>query len=299
MPQDIKSRCFVIMPISKSSDIHTEEYWNQHYTDFLKPHIEKHSVESHRSSPLRGDMLRQIIADLVTTPMVIADLTDSNPNVYWELGVRQSFKHGTITIAESGVILPFDIGVKGTLYYYPNNHIKMLEFIKNFDDAIDDCLNNPKSPDSHVLEHISGRGTLFQIIMKDESIRKLEAVLSEIQSNLSILTQIKGVHSQNDIIRKEKKEVGIQTVTDRLKIIALENLIVNRYIDAPKNFFTTTENLRNACIAINTQLDFCDLTDNPAIGEKWILSKLGMTRDTIKDFKKLVIKQQENIALSL
>jgi len=36
-------------------------------------------------------------------------LTDYNPNVFWELGVRQSFKHNTITIAEEGVILPFDV----------------------------------------------------------------------------------------------------------------------------------------------------------------------------------------------
>ena len=32
--------------------------------------------------------------------IVVADITDSKPNVYWELGVRQSFKHGTIIIRE-------------------------------------------------------------------------------------------------------------------------------------------------------------------------------------------------------
>jgi hypothetical protein len=102
-----------------------------------------------------------------TTSIVVADLTDANPNVYWELGVRQSFKHGTITIAEDGTVLPFDLGVKGSLSYFPNNHIKMRAFEKQFDEAITDCLNNPDIPDSHVLETISGRGTLYQILARD------------------------------------------------------------------------------------------------------------------------------------
>jgi hypothetical protein len=47
--------------------------------------------------------------------------TDLNANVIWELGVRQSFDHCTITISEDvGKHLPFDLGVKGTLYYSGN-----------------------------------------------------------------------------------------------------------------------------------------------------------------------------------
>ena len=77
-------KCFVIMPFSKSTDIHTDEYWNRHYTDFLKPLIESSRVfRAVRSEALRGDILHQIVADLVTSPLVVADLTDANPNVYW------------------------------------------------------------------------------------------------------------------------------------------------------------------------------------------------------------------------
>ncbi len=103
MASEVKQKCFVIMPFSKTSEKHTKEYWTKHYETFIKPLIESgHSLIAERSSPLRGDILRQIVTDLVTAPIVVADLTDANPNVYWELGVRQSFKHGTITIAEEG-----------------------------------------------------------------------------------------------------------------------------------------------------------------------------------------------------
>ena len=104
--KEIKQKCFVIMPFSKTSEEHTKEYWTNHYHKFLKPLIDSsHPLKAERSSPLRGDIIRQIITKLVTVPIVVADLTDANPNVYWELGVRQSFKHSTVTIAEDGTKL--------------------------------------------------------------------------------------------------------------------------------------------------------------------------------------------------
>ncbi|GAI91081.1 unnamed protein product, partial [marine sediment metagenome] len=184
MASEVKQKCFVIIPFSKTTDEHTEEYWTKQYETFIKPLIESgHPLVAERSAPLRGDILRQIITDLVTAPIVVADLTDANPNVYWELGVRQSFKHGTITIAENGTALPFDLGGKGTLPYFPKDHIKMQGFRNQFHKAVKDCLDNPNLPDSHVLETIGGRGTLFQILMRDESLRKLDALFSEIKRN--------------------------------------------------------------------------------------------------------------------
>lgn len=113
-----RKRCFVIMPFSKTTKLHNEEYWNNHFEKFLKPLIDSCTgAEAFRSAPLRQDILRQIINDLVFSPIVVADLTDSNPNVYWELGVRLSFRHGTITIANEGSVIPFDIKTKGVLLY--------------------------------------------------------------------------------------------------------------------------------------------------------------------------------------
>ena len=90
---ELRARCFVIMPFSKSSDSHTEEYWTNHFTNFLKPLIEEIPyLEASRVKSLRGHILKQIITDLVVSPIVVAELTDHNPNVFWELGVRQSFK---------------------------------------------------------------------------------------------------------------------------------------------------------------------------------------------------------------
>lgn len=123
-------RCFVIMPFSKTTAKHTQEYWTKHFDDFLKPLIEESlQIEAFRSEALRVDIVKQIIADLITSDVVVADLTDHNPNVYWELGIRQSFKYGTITIAEESTKLASDIEKKGTLFY-KNERLATVEFSK-------------------------------------------------------------------------------------------------------------------------------------------------------------------------
>jgi hypothetical protein len=103
-----QKKCFVIMPFSETKPPHTTEYWTRHYISYLKPLIESvEGLETFRSEPLRGNIASQIITDLISADIVVADLTDHNPNVLWELGVRQSYKHCTITIAEVGTKIPF------------------------------------------------------------------------------------------------------------------------------------------------------------------------------------------------
>lgn len=141
------------MPFSKSSESHTEEYWTSHFENFLKLEIEKiPNLEVHRSAELRSDIIKEIIKDLYLSDFVVADLTDHNPNVFWELGVRQSLKYGTVTIAEDGTNLPFDLSTKSTLFYHPGDSKKNEKFLQNLREAIRDCIENPNKSDSTVID---------------------------------------------------------------------------------------------------------------------------------------------------
>ena len=286
------------MPFSKTTDKHTKEYWTKHYETFIKPLIESdHPLVAERSAPLRGDILRQIITDLVTAPIVVADLTDANPNVYWELGVRQSFKHGTITIAEYGTALPFDLGGKGSLFYFPDDHIKMQEFINQFHVAINDCLKNPDLPDSHVLETISGRGTLYQVLMRNESLRRLDALISEIESNMEVLEEVVDTCDKNIKKKEEESAKGKKFyrtfVTSRLRLAAVEMLIIYRYVDADKTFYETAEKHMNWLTSINDQLSTWE--SDPDAFESWLLKVHEDAKSRIDKFKALVVKHKKSI----
>jgi hypothetical protein len=271
------------MPFSKTSEEHTEDYWTQHFDTFLKPAIEEiQTAKAVRSEALRGDILRQIITSLVTSPIVVADLTDNNLNVYWELGVRQSFKHCTITIAESGTKLPFDLSAKGTLFYYPKQHIKNEGFKRQFKKALQDCVSHPEVPDSPVLETISGRGSIFEIIRRDEEIRRVKALISECDKNLFLDQHIIDICKKN----QEDKLKG-SFVTNRLRCSAIELLMTNRYLDEGDSFYERTEEQYGNVIMINDQLSLWEMS--PDQTEKWFIEKLPPRKDSLNQYKAVLM----------
>jgi hypothetical protein len=70
--------------------------------------------------PHPGSITRQIVDLLRHSPLVVADLTTANPNVYYELGIRHSFmRAGTILVAQDGEQLPFDVANYRVLFYSP------------------------------------------------------------------------------------------------------------------------------------------------------------------------------------
>ena len=284
-----RETCFVIMPFSKTTDEHTEDYWTEHYEFFLKPIIEENqNLEARRSKAIRGDIPSEIIRDLVVSPVVVADLTDNHPNVYWELGVRQSFKHGTITIAEAGTKLPSDIGGKGTLFY-PGRHLNFEDFRKDFKGAIKDCFDNPDRPDSRVLETFSGRGSLFEIIRRDEAIRRLDALLSECSRNLRVLKDVADQARDN----QEKPEGGAFT-TSRFSVSAVELLITNRYVDENQPFFELAEEYSSDISSMNDQLNIWE--QSPDSTEPWLSKHEKFAEKRIKKFKAKVANARKKLS---
>jgi hypothetical protein len=229
--------CFIIMPFSKSSERHTEEYWTQHFNEFLKPIVEECGVNVYRVQAMREDIIKKIIYSLVTTPIVIADLTDHNPNVFWELGVRQSFKHNTITIAEEGTTLPFDVSSKATIFYDHSDEGKLSHFKNTLKAVINDCVTNPEKSDSHVLESISGRGSLYEIMRMDDSRRRIESLIVETKNNQNT------INISLELVSKLKNfsyiPFSLRSTIWRTR--SLEYLLVNRYLDEDERFYKAAE----------------------------------------------------------
>lgn len=270
------------MPFSQTTPEHTEEYWTRHFELFLKPIIEKcPGAKAFRSHPLRGDMVREIIRNLVMAPIVIADITDGNPNVYWELGVRHSFEHGTIIIAEEGTKRRFDISALGTLYYLSEDP-KQEEFVEQLQKAIEDCVKNPKRPDSQVLETVTGRGSIYSIINREESIRRLDALYYEITLNINMVDALYSILSEN-----LKGNKGRRFSPGRFAYDSLELLTTNRYLDQDESFYQRSTKNRDTIHMINNELNiWCNNIFNK---DKYLFSLINMS------LKEYFIKYREEI----
>lgn len=110
--------CFIIMPISDSQE-HESGHFMRVYHDIIQP-----SVISAGYHPQRADEVNEtnfihldILKKLIDAPIAICDLSTRNPNVLFELGIRQAFDKPVVLIQEKGTPKIFDIGPLRYLEY--------------------------------------------------------------------------------------------------------------------------------------------------------------------------------------
>jgi len=111
-----KKLCFVIGPIGPP------ESDTRKRSDNILEYIITPAVNECGYDPIRADEMSkpgiitsQIIEHLVEDPLVIADLAEHNPNVFYELAIRHAIKKPVIQIIEKGQQIPFDVGMTRTI----------------------------------------------------------------------------------------------------------------------------------------------------------------------------------------
>lgn len=112
-----KKMCFVITPIGdNNSDIrrHIDGIIDQAIVPALGDKYD--IIVAHRKYEI-GSINEKVIRSVFEAELVIANLTNTNPNVMYELAIRHSFGKPAIVIAEKGTKLPFDVIDENTIFY--------------------------------------------------------------------------------------------------------------------------------------------------------------------------------------
>ena len=98
-----------ICPLSKEGSPERQRS-DEIMNDVLRPIAQKYGYSIQRADQLAGNFIMQdVIIMLRDADIVVADLTDLNPNVFYELGLRQATKGRCISIMSNEVQVPFDI----------------------------------------------------------------------------------------------------------------------------------------------------------------------------------------------
>lgn len=142
---------FVIMPFS-STPTCTEAQWTETYDYVFKPAFLEAGYSCERAKPMVGHVLNSIVESLRGSRIVLADITDRNPNVFYELGIRHTLKKGTIIVSRDGQI-PSDLG--GIWYVrYENSPTGVAKFKNEINRLTQEIEQKPDRTDNPVMEYL-------------------------------------------------------------------------------------------------------------------------------------------------
>ena len=111
-----KKTCFVISPIGEEGS-DTRKRSDQVLKHVIAPAAEFCGYEAIRADMMDdpGMITSQIIQSIIDSPLVIADLTESNPNVFYELAIRHAIRKPLVQLIQKGDKIPFDVAGMRTI----------------------------------------------------------------------------------------------------------------------------------------------------------------------------------------
>lgn len=118
MVEKTDKNCFVIMPIADTEG-YSQGHFKHVYDNIISPGCELAGYKSQRADEVKASNLihLDILNKLIEAPIAICDLSSRNPNVLFELGIRQAFDKPVVLIQEKGTPRIFDIAPLRYLEY--------------------------------------------------------------------------------------------------------------------------------------------------------------------------------------
>lgn len=107
----MKKTCFFIGPIGED-DTPIRDWSDQVLKYIVTPVVTELEYENPKRSDLiarTGSISFEIMKRLVEDTLVIADLTEGNPNVFYELAIRHALQKPVVHLIRKGDKIPFDV----------------------------------------------------------------------------------------------------------------------------------------------------------------------------------------------
>jgi hypothetical protein len=118
-----KPKAFVIMPFDKEFD--------DIYKALINPALEAAGYAVFRADDLlsHNNILRDIVSSIISSQLIVADLTGANPNVFYEVGLAHALKKRVVLLTQDVSEVPFDLRSYRMVQY--DTHFARVENAQN------------------------------------------------------------------------------------------------------------------------------------------------------------------------
>jgi hypothetical protein len=204
-------RCFVISPIGEDSS-ETRKRADLVLKHIIKPAALEAGYVAERADEIDkpGLITSQVIQRVVSDPLVIADLTEMNPNVFYELALRHAFRRPLVQIIQKGERIPFDVAGTRTIHV---DHTDLDSVASAKIEIVKQIQSLERDPDD-METPISVSLDLQQLRQsdnpEDRSLAEILSEMSELRISLSKISEMASISNSNELrqIRNLLAEAG-------------------------------------------------------------------------------------------
>lgn len=209
-----KEECFVIMPISDQSD-YPKGHFQKVYEQIFQPAIEKAGYLPYRvdENVISDRIIDKIFNAIQECPMALCDLSSRNPNVLYELGIRQAYDKPVVLVQDEKTDRIFDVSGISTVQYKSQ---RLFEDVLEARDKIAKAIVETKEGRQNSIVKIV-QAKKAQIPSGDVSgDEKIEIMLSGIVSDLK---EIKAERNVMDWIMTPQQE---SSSVERIRVYTIQ-----------------------------------------------------------------------------
>jgi hypothetical protein len=131
--------CFVMQPFA--------DPLGSYYEEIYKPAIEKAGLKPIRADESifgAGKIMEQVWRGITSAKVLVAELTDRNPNVFYELGLAHALKKPVVLVSATEKDVPFDLQHIRVIYYDVNDPFWGTKLIEKVAENILSAIKNPE-----------------------------------------------------------------------------------------------------------------------------------------------------------
>lgn len=232
-----KELCFVIMPISDQGD-YPKGHFAKVYEQIFQPAIEAAGYEPYRvdDNKMCDSIMKKIFDAVYTCPMALCDLSNRNPNVLYELGLRQAYDKPVVLVQDDKTERIFDVSGINTVSYKSNRlYENILEAREKITEAIISTKEGRETSIVKMWQAVAADVSHDSMSKED----KLEIMIRSIMSDIQDL--------------KEEKTSEENTQSDYF--INERHIIANGTISVTLKWGVTNKEIRSVVERIKTQYD--------------------------------------------
>ena len=139
MSQTVGKFCFVVSQIGEESSperVSADWFLEAIVRPVFEKHFPQYVVRRADGIPGPGMIDGQMISHIIDADIVIADLTNVNPNVFYEIGLRHMVQKPIIHMHEQGTKIPFDVSLFRSFKYSRSTPRELADACKGLEEAV-------------------------------------------------------------------------------------------------------------------------------------------------------------------